>query len=232
MQIEDLLALATEAEVEAQPEVEATVEEAPAEPEATVEAEEVPEVEAEPEVVAKPKPFAGWGMAPKRDLLERVKDAAIAAGAEVEQVISDTDVADDDEPKVIHDRKPTDRETKFNIMDEVIAANPELNDTAALVALAEEVYGGEMFAEAGKKYWMNKRLEAAGRAPTKGGTRAKDKPVKAVKVPAFVQAIVKRDIGETAIITKFDEDAMILVVLVDNVEHTVNMDLTLTVTAE
>lgn len=202
MQIEDLLALATETETVA---AQTEQVEPEAEPEATVE-----EATAEPEVEVV-KPFTGWGMAPKRDFIDRVKESAIAAGADVEQVVSESDVADDDEPAVIHNRKPTDRDSKFYIMDEVIAANPELNDTAALVALAEEVYGGEMYATAGKKYWMNKRLEAAGRTPAKGGSRGKkEKATKSLKVPAYIQMLIEREVGEDAIVTGFDQDSLVV----------------------
>ena len=195
-----------------------------------VEVAETP-VEAEVADVAEdevaPKAFTGWGMAPKADFVQRVKEAAIEAGADVEQVVSEADIADDDEPKVIHDRKPTDRDTKFTIMDEVIAANPELNDTAALVALAEEVYGGEMFAEAGKKYWMNKRLEAAGRAPAKGGSRGKkEKAPKAPKVPAYIQMLVEREVGEGAIVTGFDQDSLVINTELNGQAYVVTLSLT------
>jgi hypothetical protein len=219
IEVENIMTQEPEIEevVEAEAEVVAEVTETPAEADETeVVAEETVEAEVaevvEAEAVA-PKAFTGfgWGAAPKRDLIERVKDAVIAAGAEVEQVVSESDVADDDEPVVIHNRKPTDRDSKFAIMDEVIAANPELNCSAALVALAEEVYGGEMFAEAGKKYWMNKRLEAAGRTPDRGGSRGKkEKAPKAHKVPAYIQMLIEREVGEGAIVTGFDQDSLVV----------------------
>lgn len=216
IEVENIMAQEPEIE-EVETEVVAEVAEVAADEvvETEVVAEETAEADTEVVEAETPKAFTGfgfgWGAAPKRDMLERVKDAAMAAGAEIEQVVSESDVADDDEPAVIHNRKPTDRETKFNIMDEVIAANPELNDTAALVALAEEVYGGEMFAEAGKKYWMNKRLEAAGRAPAKGGSRGKkEKSTKSPKVPAYIQMMIEREVGEGAIVTGFDQDSLVV----------------------
>lgn len=229
-EIEEVVTEAEVAEVAEVAETEIVAEEA-AEADAEV-VEEAAEAEEVVEDEVAPKPFTGfgWGAAPKRDLIERVKDVAIAAGAEVEQVVSESDVADDDEPAVIHNRKPTDRDAKFAIMDEVITANPELNDTAALIALAEEVYGGEMYAEAGKKYWMNKRLEVAGRTPTKGGSRGKKekatKATKAPNVPAYIQMLVEREVGEGATVTGFDQDSLVINTELNGQAYVVTLSLT------
>lgn len=123
------------------------------------EVEEVePEIEPEiEEVEVKPvlKPF-GMPTNSAAQIVEKLKKSN-----EVESHISESDIPDEDEPKVVLNHVKNDRDTKFAIMDEVIKNHPNAT-IDELIKESEILYGDQLYIPRSMKYWMGKRLLAAG----------------------------------------------------------------------
>lgn len=160
--------------------------------------------------------FSGWG-APvaKRDFVQRIKDAAVEAGGELESVVAESDIPDSDEAKVVHDRAVTAKDAKNAAMRQAIEQNPGCT-TDELVLAAEKIFGDKLYSAVSSKYWMNKLLEEMGLTPVRGGTRAKkEKVAKAVKVPEAIQSYVNASVGGDAVITDISlEDNLFITAIV------------------